>query len=135
MIHPILKGRFLFIVDNCIKCDIYEEFIEEINSELKPEKRIEVMNLSNYHDYGIIDDLRMLSFLPYIKKSGFIEYPILFIDGSRKDYINSRVEAEAWVRARVHEDFLSYQYNPYMFNKECQFGKRGILKRKIICNV
>ena len=121
-------------MDNCTKCDIWEEFVEEINSELKPEKRIEVIDCTNFHDYGITDDLRILKFMPFIKGThDYGVYPILFFEGRRKDFINSRTEAESWLRARVHEDFLLPVYNPDMFSKECQFGEKGVFKKKIIC--
>ena len=81
MIHPLLsKGRFLFVVDDCEHCAIWKEFIESINQELEIDKRITIIDCTIYHDFGIVDDQRILLFMPYLQG----EYPVLFFEGRRK---------------------------------------------------
>lgn len=129
-IHPLLsQGRILFVVNQCKNCSIWKSFIERINVELKFDKRIQVIDCTEYHDFGITTNPIIRLFAPYIGG----EYPVLFMDFVRKDGTNTRVEAEAWLRSMLHEDFLEPRYNEFMFNKECQYGKRGILRKKIIC--
>src|SRR3990167_674618 len=117
MIHPLLtESRILFIVSRCQRCAVWLEFVERINSELEFNKRIEVIDCVRYHDYGIVDDPKIPLFMPYIQG----EYPVLFFEGGRKDGTNTRIEAEAWLRAKVHEDFIFKQHNPYFFDKQCR---------------
>ena len=129
-IHPLLsEGRFLFVVNDCEHCGVWKSFIERINAELKFDKRIQVIDCTDYHDFGITTNPIIKLFTQYIKG----EYPILFYQGARKDGTNTRVEAEAWLRAMLHDDFLEPRYNEFMFNKECEYGERGIFKKKILC--
>jgi len=130
MINPLLlKGRFLFIVDDCFFCEIWKEFIEDINSDLRIDKRVEVIDCTNHHEFQIIDDQRIPLFLPLIEG----KYPVLFFEGRRKNGTNSRAEAEAWLRAKVHNDFIFKQKNPYLFDKECEFIKKGGV-RHLVCD-
>jgi len=135
MINPLFyNSRILFVVDGCPNCDIWEEFIEEINAELKPDKRIEVIDCTSFHELGIVENPIIKKFMPFITGGGsFGNYPVMFFEGRRKDLVSSRAEAEAWLRVNVHEDFLIPRFNPDMFNKECQFGEKGFLKKKVIC--
>ena len=129
-IHPLLSnGRFCFVVGLCSHCEVWKSFIERINAELKFDKRIQVIDCTDYHDFGITTNPIIKLFAPYINN----EYPIMFINFSRKDGTNTRVEAEAWLRAMLHDDFLEPRYNEFMFNKECEFGERGIFRKKIMC--
>ncbi len=130
-VHPLLlKGRFLFVVNGCPHCTVWKTFIDRVNSELKLEKQIRIIDCTEYHDFGIIKDPVIRLFRKYIQGS----YPVIFFENRRKDGTNTRVEAEAWLRARVHDDFNEPRYNEHMFNKECRYGARGLLKRRIICN-
>jgi len=129
-VHPLLsKGRFLFVVNDCENCSVWKTFIERVNAELKFDKRIKVIDCSNYHDFKITDNPIIKLFAPFIRG----EYPVLFHMMGRKDGTNTRVEAEAWLRARIHDDFLEPRYNEFMFNKECRYGERGFIRKKIIC--
>ncbi len=130
-IHPLLlKGRFLFVVNDCEHCSIWKTFIDRVNAELKFEKQIRIIDCTEYHDFQIINDPIIRLFRKYIEGA----YPVLFFEGRRKDGTNTRVEAEAWLRARVHEDFEEPRYNEFMFNKECEYRDRGLFKRRILCN-
>lgn len=133
-----LNSRILFVVEHCPYCKIWKQFVERINISLKIEKRISVIDCTAYHEYGIVEDERILLFMQYINGS----YPVLFIDGRRKDGTNSRTEAEAWLRSKLFDDFEIPQKNKWLakiksyerFEKECEIIQRGIFKKKIICN-
>ena len=115
-IHPLLSnGRFCFVVNLCEHCSVWKSFIERINSELKFNKRIQIIDCTEYHDFEITNNPIIKLFAPHIKG----EYPVLFINFSRKDGTNTRIEAESWLRAMLHDDFLEPRYNEDMFNKEC----------------
>ena len=131
MTHPLLTtGRFLFVEGSCEHCKVWKIFVERINAELKFDKRIQIIDCTNLYDFKIIENPIISLFRKYLDDS----FPILFIDGIRKDGTNTRIEAEAWLRAMLHEDFLEPRYNEFMFNKKCEFGKRGILKRRVVCD-
>jgi len=131
MIHPLLlNARVLFVTDQCDYCMKYKKCIDKINSELKLDKRIEIVDCTNFHTFGIVDNPKIRLFYKYIQGS----YPILFFMNSRKDGSNSVTEVEAWLRARLDDDFIYPMNNRYMWNKNCQFIKGGIFKRKIICD-
>jgi len=130
-IHPLLlHGRFLFIVDDCVNCMIYKKFIDRVNAELRFDKRVEIINCTNYHNFGIIENPIIRLFKDYVNN----EYPVLFINGRRKDGTNTRIEAETWLRARLHNDFEEPRYNGFMFNKQCEYVSKGLLRKKILCN-
>lgn len=130
MIHPLLnKGRFLFVVDGCLRCQIYKDFIDRFNSKLKFGKRIQIIDCTEYYNFGIIRSPIMRLFEPYVQGS----FPVIFIEGRRKDGTNTVIEAEAWLNSRLYEDFEEPHINPYMWNKNCDIKKRGILKNKLIC--
>lgn len=97
--------------------------------EIDPRKWIRIIDCTRFHEFGIIDNPIMRLFYKYVDG----RYPVLFFEGRRKDGTSTRVEAEAWVRARVHDDFREERKNEYMFNKECEYVKKGILKNKISC--
>lgn len=130
MINPLfLKGRFLFVVDDCPFCEIWKSFVEDLNMDIDISKGIEIIDCTNFHDFGVVDDQRILKFMPYI--NGI--YPVLFFEGRRKDGTNSRAEAEAWLRAKLHKEFILEQHNPYLFQKDCEFIMSGKFKNKLIC--
>ncbi len=131
IINPLLtKGRFLFVESGCPHCEIWKSFVERINVELKFDKRIKIIDCTNLYEFKIIENSIINLFRRYLDDS----FPIMFIDSIRKDGTNTRVEAEAWLRSMVHEDFLEPRYNEFMFNKECEYGRKGILRKKVVCN-
>ncbi len=128
MPHPLLThGRILFVIDGCEHCMIWKEFIEKVNAELKWNKQIKVIDCTRYHDFGMTDNEIIKLFAPYTNGS----YPVMFIDGSRKDGTSTRIEAEAWLRSRVFNDFAISQSPEYYetlktysrFNKICKSEK------------
>ena len=111
-------------------CAIYKSFVDQLNLELKLNKQIEVIDVSDYYNYGILLDERFRFFKKEINGA----YPILFIDGAWKFGTNSLTEAEAWLRAKLDKNFLFHQHNPDMFKKNCEFIKEGVLKGRVVCS-
>ena len=129
MINPLLsKGRFLFVVNNCPYCLVWKEFIDRINLELAFDKMIRVIDCSEYYEFGISNSIIKL-FDKYVQG----QFPVLFVDGIRKDGTHTVIEAEAWLRAFLHDDFEMKKYNPYMWNKDCKIIKKGLLRNKLLC--
>lgn len=123
------KARVLFTIDDCYYCNQYKQFVERLNINLPFDKRINVRTVTQYYDYNISDDFLFLAFKDFIKGS----FPVLFFEGTRIDGSNTRIEAEAWLRARLHDDFIVKEENPYMFNKECRIIKKGWFRTKLQC--
>ena len=127
MINPnYTEGRFLFIVNGCPHCAIWEKFIWEFNMKLSPNKRIKIINCTYYDMYGILTD-------PVIKQyeDRLDGYPVLFIGNSRKDGAETVAECKAWIFARLFSDFIFQQKNPFLstigqpllFNKTCKYSR------------
>lgn len=127
MINPIKsKGRILFVIDGCHICNIWKSFVHRFNLKLKPEKRIKIIDCTRYDSYGVEDN-------PIIKlfEKEIDGYPVLFLEGSRKDGANSLIECQAWLKARLFGDFVFQERNEYlphigkyaMFNKDCRIKK------------
>lgn len=127
-INEILrKARVLFVIDFCDNCNIWKKFVERINSELKYNNRIKVINSTFYNEYG-----RPTHSLHTIFDSYIDAFPILFFEGARLDGTHTRIEAEAWLRSRVHNDFLVKRNNQFLFEKKCKYRDRGFFKRRIL---
>jgi len=136
MIHPLLsKGRVLFVRNSCPYCSFWKARIYRINFQLKPEKRIRVIDCTKYFKYGIYDHPIIKVFEPFLSDSPF---PTLFIDGERKEGATSVIECESWLRTRVFNDFIFPQdpeyldeINKYMiFDLKCKFEKKRIVCEK-----
>ena len=125
----LLKSRILFTINGCEYCKHYLRFIQAVNSKLPMNKRISVVNCTNYHDYGIVDDRRIPIFLEYYQGS----YPTLFINGGIIRGANSQEELEAWVKARLEEDFVLGEDFGFTFEKECHYVKNKWFGRHIEC--
>ena len=134
MMNPLkIKGRILFVRNRCPYCFRWEKFIYYLNSKLKRNKRIKVINCSKYFKYGIYDN-------PLIKifENDFDAFPTLFFDGEKKEGANSLIECKAWIITRLilNNDFIFEEtpeylpsINKYMiFDKECKY-----IKRKVFC--
>lgn len=135
MINRLLThGRFLFIRDGCDACKKWKQFIYFLNAELKLNKRIRVIDCTNYHDYGIIDNPIIKLFDEYID-----DYPTLIIEGERKVGTNSLIECKAWLKTRLFNDFIFPQEPEYleeldrymMFNQKCRFKKGRIICERL----
>jgi len=124
----LLKSRILFTMDGCSHCRHYMRFIQTINAKLPYNKRIAVINCSNYHDYGIVEDQRIKIFIEHYKGS----YPSLFIDGTLVSGSNSREELYAWLMSRLDLDFITNEDTErFMFNMQCRFTKKN--RKGLIC--
>ena len=126
----LLKSRLLFTINDCEHCKLYLRFIQRINAKLPLDKRITVINCSNYHDYDIIDDRRIPIFINYYGGS----YPTLFINGGIIKGANSQAELEAWIKARLEYDFvLEEDLEDLTFNKQCKYVKNKWFGRHLEC--
>jgi hypothetical protein len=125
-----MKARVVFVIQGCPRCAKYKEFVERFNLELPINKRIRVVDATNFNSLGIVDNPLIDLFDKYIPDS----FPVLFLDGMRISYANSREEAEAFVRGYLHKEFIIPRENQYMFNKKCKVVPKGFFKKPtIIC--
>lgn len=125
MINPLLtKGRFLFVRAGCHNCARWKKFIYKLNTELKIDKRIRIIDCTKFYYFRIYDNPVIKVFEPFFK-----DYPTLFIEGERKIGTNSEIECRAWIEARLSEDFYFDKDPEYlesigkynMFNQKCRF--------------
>jgi len=123
-------ARVLFIKDGCPFCRIWKKFIESINLELPLRKRFKIVDCTKFEMFKITND-------PLIKifNNSFDGYPTLFFEGRSIAGAHTIEEADAFVRALVHEDFIITPYNEFLFDKECRFIEKGIIfkKRSLYC--
>jgi len=125
-----MTSRVLFIKNNCPYCAIYKKVIYQLNSQLKLNKQIKIIDCTNNDSYGICDN-------PIIKifEGHFDSYPTLFIDGERKSGANSVLECLYFLKARLFGDFYFPQEPEYlptikkstMFNLECKHRKGRLI--------
>lgn len=123
------QARVLFVIDGCMHCNIYKSFIERYNQKVPVTKRIEVIDATKLHDYGIIEHPLLRVFKKYLDGT----YPVLFFESRKISGANSREETEAQVRTLLEDDFNIPEDNPYLFSKECRWEKKKILGRIIVC--
>lgn len=118
----MMNARVLFIQEGCPICLRWKKFIERFNLDINQEKRVLVVDATNLSKYGIYDHPLFKIFDKHIE--GF---PSLFIDGNKIGYTNSREEAEAFIRAFLHNDFIEEEDNPLLFDVDCRLTKKGEL--------
>ena len=126
----ISRGRFLFIKSDCPYCSLYKKFIFKLNNELKPEKRIRIIDCTRYDLYGVCDNPIIKIFERHLES-----YPTLFIDGSKKVGANSVLECKAWLKARLFTDFYFEQEPDYfptirkysLFDSQCKHRQGRII--------
>ena len=137
MINPLLtKGRILFVKNGCPFCKKWENFIYNLNSHIKINKRIQIIDCSNYSRYGIVDNPVIDIFEPY-----FDSYPTLFFEGEKKTGISSSIEAKSWLVTRlILEDDFIFQRDPKLletleknalFNLDCRFFKGRLVCKEV----
>lgn len=124
----MIKARILFVIDGCSRCQKWKEFIEALNLEVPIEKRVKVINATNYNSLGIIDYPVIKLFDKYMEGN----YPFLFFEGVLLNGANSREEAEAFIRGALHNDFIIKRNNHFLFNNECKYVEKGLFRKKII---
>ena len=129
--ESLIKSRTLLVIQNCGICRKWKEFIERFNLELPIEKRIKVIDCTNFNSLRVIDNSLLQIFDKYIPD----QFPVLFLDGMRINWANSREECEAFVRGYLHKEFIIPRENPFMFNQKCKYIKRGFFgKKTLICS-
>lgn len=130
-----MKARIVFVIQNCVKCSIWKSFIEKYNSKIPIEKRIQVIDVTKYHDFGIIENPLIRIFHKFLfKDKGYADYPIMFFEGERIEGASTRLEMEAWLKTKLFNDFIINEHSEkYMLNEECQYVDT-FLGRKVICS-
>ena len=123
------NDRTLLVLKNCPHCRVWLTFIGTLNAKLPLNKQIDVVEITNYYDYGIFDNPKISAYKKYLTHS----YPILFFEGVRLDSNASREELEAFARSLVHEDLQIQEYNKFLFTKNCTFKKIPILGKRLVC--
>lgn len=126
------KARVLFVIQNCPHCLIWKRFIDGLNNDVKINKRILIVDATNFSEYGIYDNPMLRVFEKKIVKDGVMDFPVLFFEGTKVTNASSRAEVEAFIRACLHNDFIIPRENPYLFNKKCRFVKSGLFGTKLI---
>jgi len=128
----------LFKIQGCAHCRLYEEFIQKIISKLPHKIHFEIIDCTDYHDYGVVTDKRIPIFLEHYQGS----YPSLIVNGNLIPGANSMEEAWSYVSAYFDHDFVTDEdltaeahgkYYPLTFNKSCKFVKKGFFKRGVEC--
>ena len=123
------KSRILFVIDGCSKCQNWEEFINRINMQTAPQKRIKIINSTVFNMKGIYTHPLQRIFERYIE-----DFPVLFFEGRKITSTNTRIEAEAYIRSALHRDFIISNPNPYISEGDCRFVRTGLFRRKtVIC--
>ncbi|MEK6882586.1 MAG: hypothetical protein AABY22_23395 [Nanoarchaeota archaeon] len=122
------NSRVLFVLQRCVHCRVWMEFIERINLKLPIEKRIKIVDCTYYQNYGILTD-------PLISLYGkhFDGFPTLFIGSLKIVGMNSRIEAETYLNALLEEEYVNPEQDNRKFLKECERIKKGWFGEKIIC--
>lgn len=127
--NQIMKtARVLFIQDYCPICLRWKKFIERLNLDIKPERRINVIDATNLSKYEIYNDPLFRIFDKEITN-----FPVLFLDGNKLTWANSREEAETFIRTYLHEDFIIPQNNEYLFKAKCRVINKGNKKEEVVC--
>jgi hypothetical protein len=115
----LINQRILFSIVGCPKCREYARFIEEINFNLPSEKRIKVVDCTNYYDFGIIEDPLIGIFRRIKKRDGspFLDgnFPKLVFDGGYMEGAVEKEQLKAFINALVHEEFIIEKDIPYLF--------------------
>jgi hypothetical protein len=126
----IMKARILVVIDGCTLCAKYKEFIERENLTVPINKRVRVINATNFNSLGVTD-YPILNVLDKYMKGSF---PFLFFDGILLNGANSKDEAEAFIRGAFNKDLIVKVENPFLFTKNCKYVKRGFFgKRTLVC--
>ena len=83
-----MKRRYLFVEFDCGFCKEYLNVIDIVNSRLKPEDKVKIIDLTNLKETGIPDNF-------LAEKFNVENVPFLYIDGfiilgeSSKEFIKS----------------------------------------------
>ena len=125
----LMNLRVLCVIDFCEHCASYKRFIEELNMKLPLTKQIKVVNFSRYYDLGIVDPIvRALN--KYVEGS----FPTLFYEGMK---LQGSVESEVleqFMKTLLGDDFKIKEPNEFIYQPDCEYVKKGFLRKKIICH-
>ena len=122
-----MDKRIIFVLSFCPFCGIWLEFVERFNSNMPPDKRVDIIDCSKWQETGIPDNPLINKYSKYI--TGF---PVLFFEGRKIEGTNSREEAEAFLKVLCANDFKLPTSIPYLFDKDCSY-KNTFLGRRIVC--
>ena len=125
-----LRDIILFVVDSCKYCRLYREFVGKMNMNLPLDKQIEVIDCSDYYDYGIIRDPRIRKYAKYFDGN----FPVFVFHGYRLDGANTRVELESFLKALFLPHFILEVENEGLFVKDCEWIKNKVFGRTLVCN-
>lgn len=122
------NNRIAFILQGCPHCRTICEFIERINQKLPFNKRIDVIDCTQFQSFGIVTDARILLYSKH-----FDGYPCIFLGNQRIPGTNTREEIESFLYAFLKDELIIGESNPFIFNKECEIIRKGIFKNNIAC--
>lgn len=123
------KARILFVLNQCPICRVWLQFIGDLNVNLPIEKQIEVIEVSDYYDWGIINNPKLSAFKKFLTHS----YPVLFFDGMRMDMSATRDELEAFIRTLVIEEAKIKYHLSYLTKPDCTIKKFAIFGERLEC--
>lgn len=121
------NSRVAFIIQRCPHCRTLCEFIERINMKLPFNKRIDVIDCTQFQNFGIINDQRILLYSKH-----FDGYPCIFLGNQRIPGTNTREEIEAFLNAYLKDEFIIGESNEFIFDKECEIKRKGLING-VVC--
>ena len=121
------KLRLAFFVEGCLHCRTWKDFIQRINGKLPIEKRIKIIDCTEFQKYNIISDPLIVLYNKH-----FDGFPCIFIGNLKISGSNSRIESETYLTALLEDEFIVSEYDDRKFNKECEF-KKVAWKQRVVC--
>lgn len=104
------------------------EFVERLNFKLPIDKRIKVIDCTQYQNYGIVTNQLILLYSKH-----FDGFPTTFIGNTKISGSNSRIEYETFLYGLLEDEFIVPEQNKHKFIKDCEYNKKGLFKGKVIC--
>ena len=95
-----MKARYLFVENECPHCGEYLWVIDSVNSRLPIGSIINIIDVTNFRDVGIIDN-------PIIEKFNLEDVPLLYLDGIKILGVSSRAWIEGFLNSYFQEEFLA----------------------------
>jgi hypothetical protein len=128
------NDRTLFYLNMCPVCREWMRFLGILNTKLPLNKQIDFIEVSNYYDFGIIDNPKISVYKKYFNNS----FPIFFYEGRKLDESASEDELKAFVNTLIYRDILYHEFldkelSKFIFTKECEFKRFGFRKR-LVCS-
>lgn len=130
-------ARIAFVIEGCIHCNSLKSFIERFNLKLPLDNRIKLVDCSRYYDFGIIDDPLILAFKDVKNRNGIKvldgSFPKVVFDGHVLDNGAEKDIIQTFLKTLLINEFVTQEYNPFIFSKDCEKINKGIWKDKIQC--